>query len=145
LALAVVGLFCIPLSQGLSADENTANPWANWDSDRWSRLLIGPEQIACYCCFLWAGLIVLSRYLELRRQRRALALRLLPTGEGVRILHEDPRPLLRRLEQLTARSGPLILGNMIRLALGKYAVSRSSRDISETVRDQAEISLSRLV
>jgi biopolymer transport protein ExbB/TolQ len=41
--------------------------------------------------------------------------------------------------------GPYILANLIRLALGKYAVSRSSQDVSETVRTQAEIDLGRLV
>ena len=34
---------------------------------------------------------------------------------------------------------------MIRLALGKYAVSRSGRDVSETVRTQADVDLGRLV
>ncbi len=34
---------------------------------------------------------------------------------------------------------------MISLALGKYAVSRSSTDVSETVRTQAEVDLGRLV
>jgi biopolymer transport protein ExbB/TolQ len=108
-------------------------------------LLLGPEQIACYCCFTWAGFILLSRYLEVRRQRRALGLGLLPTDEGVRILPEDARPLQRKLDQLTSRGGPYILANMIRLGLSKFAVSRSSRDVSETVRMQAEVELGRLV
>ena len=34
---------------------------------------------------------------------------------------------------------------MIRLGLGKYAVSRSGRDVSETVRTQADVDLGRLV
>jgi len=34
---------------------------------------------------------------------------------------------------------------MIRLALGKYAISRSGRDVSETIRTQADIELGRLV
>ena len=34
---------------------------------------------------------------------------------------------------------------MIRLALGKYAVSRAGRDVSETVRMQADVDLGRLV
>src|SRR5439155_9953867 len=51
----------------------------------------------------------------------------------------------RKLEQITSRGGPYILANMIRLALGKYAISRSSQDVSETVRTQAEVDLGRLV
>ena len=34
---------------------------------------------------------------------------------------------------------------MIRLALSKYAVSRSGRDVAETVRTQADVDLGRLV
>jgi hypothetical protein len=144
LTVALVGLICIPLSQSLSG-QSPSSPWTNWDADRWGRLLLGPEQIACYCCFTWAGFILLSRYLELLRQRRAFGMGLLPTEEGARILPEDARPLQRKLEMTTARRGPFILGNMIRLALGKYASSRSSRDVSETVRTQAEVDQGRLV
>jgi hypothetical protein len=144
LTLAVVGLICIPLSQGLLTDD-TVNPWVNWDAERWGRLLLGPEQILCYVCFMWAALIVLSRYMEIRRQRKAFTLPLLPTEEGARILQEDARPLQRKLDQVTASFGPLILANMIRLALSKFASSRSTRDLGETVRTQAEVDQGRLV
>jgi biopolymer transport protein ExbB/TolQ len=70
---------------------------------------------------------------------------LLPTDEGVRILPEDARPLGRRVDQISSRGGPYILANMIRLALAKYAVSRSSQDVSDAVRTQAEVDLGRLV
>jgi len=114
-------------------------------SERLGRLLLGPEQIACYCCFTWAAFILGGRYREVRRQRRAFRMNLLPTDEGARILPEDARPLMRKLDQVTGRRGPYILGNMIRLALGKYAVSRQARDVGDTVRTQAEVDLGRLV
>jgi hypothetical protein len=145
LTLAFVGAVCIPLSQGLLGNEAAVNAWANWDAERWGRLLFGPEQVACYCCCMWAGLIVLSRYLELRRQRKAFHLPLLPTEEGARILYEDARPLLRKLDQATASRGPLILANMVRLALSKFASSRSSKDLADTIRTQADVDLGRLV
>src|SRR5207245_10906078 len=69
----------------------------------------------------------------------------LPTGEVVGILPEDGRPLLRKVEDVTNRRGPFILANMIRLALGKYAVSRSGQDVSETIQTQAEVDLGRFV
>ena len=119
--------------------------WSRWTPDRIARLLLGPEQIACYFCSTWAGFILLSRYLEVRRQRRAFDLDLLPTDVGVCILPEDARLLKRKVEQTAATGGPYILANMIRLALGKYAISRSGRDVSETVRMQAEVDLGRLV
>lgn len=139
LALAMVFAVCIPLRQWFSAQPEGET------AERMGRLFLGPEQIASYCCFVWAGLILLSRYWELSRQRRAFSLALLPIEEGTRILPEDARPLQRRVEQLAARGGPYILANLIRMALGKYAVSRSSRDVSETVKLQAEVDLGRLV
>jgi hypothetical protein len=139
----------IPLWQVLAGSgedrESAGGTLSTWDAERWSRLLFGPEQIACYCCFTWGGFILLSRYLEVRRQRRAFDLGFLPTDEGVRILHEDARPLQRKLEEINARRGPFILANMIRLALGKYAASRSSKEVSEAVRTQAEVDQGRLV
>jgi hypothetical protein len=144
LALALVAAVCIPLWGALAEPESGASMWSSWDSERWARLLIGPEQIASYCAFTWAGFILLSRYLEVRRQRTAFGLGLLPTEEGARILHEDARPLLRKVEQATERRGPFILGNMIRLALAKFASSRSGQEVSDTVRNQAEVDQARL-
>lgn len=143
LAIALVGAICIPLWQWSAAGEAGSNPWGNWTPERLGRLFLGPEQVGCYCCFTWAGFILLGRYWEVCRQRRAFRLGLLPTDEGVRILPEDARPLQRKLEQVT-RGAPYILGNMIRLALGKYAASRSGPDVIETVRTQAEVDQGRL-
>lgn len=144
LTLALVGIVCIPLSQGVFGDDAGASGWGSWDAQRWGRLLLGPAQFASYCCFLWACFILLSRFLELRRQRRAFHLGLLPTEEGARILIEDARPLQRKIDQMTSRHGPFILANMIRLALGKYVTSRSSHPVIETVRTQAEVDQGRL-
>jgi biopolymer transport protein ExbB/TolQ len=145
LALVLVGAICIPLWGALADSNGDIHMWANWDSERWARLLFGPEQIACYIAFTWAGFILLSRYLEVRRQRAAFGLGLLPTEEGARILHEDARPLLRKVEQLTDRRGPYVLANMIRLALAKFASSGSGPEVSDTVRTQAEVEQGRLV
>jgi hypothetical protein len=139
LSLALVGVVCLPLRQWLLVQP------AGTLAERLGRLFLGPEQIACYCCFVWGGFLLLSRYLELARQRRAFGLDLLPTDEGARILPEDARPLQRKIAQVTSRGGPYILANMIRLALGKYAVSRSGRDVSDTVRTQTEVDLGRMV
>lgn len=145
LALAVVGAACLPLRQWLLGMQTQGLEWHGWTPDRLIRLFLGPEQLACYVCFTWAGFILVSRYLEVCRQCRAFRLDLLPTEEGMRILPEDARPLQRKLEQVTAWRGPFILVNMIRMALGKFAGSRSSQDVSEIVRLQAEVDQGRLV
>lgn len=144
LTLGIVGLICFPLWQGLSSEDTALAPWMNWTPERWGRLLLGPEQIACYCCFVWAAFILASRYLEVRRQRKAFSLGLLPTEEGARILQEDARPLQRKIEHISQASGPYILANMIRSALAKFSLSRNSQDVSETVRTQAEVEQGRL-
>lgn len=143
LAVALVCAVAVPLWQW-SAGGRGGEALVPWSPERLGRLLLGPEQIACYCCFTWAGFILLGRYLEVRRQRRAFALDLLPTDDGARILPEDARPLLRKLDASTG-GAPYILANMVRLALGKYAVSRAGRDVGDTVRTQAEVDLGRLV
>ena len=143
MTIALVGLICFPLWQSLGSDDSAS--WASWSRERWARLLLGPEQIVCYCCFLWALFIFASRFLETRRQRHAFALGLLPVDEGARILQEDARPLQRKIEQITASKGPYILANIIRQALAKFALSRSSQDVASTVRTQAEVDHGRLV
>jgi hypothetical protein len=141
LALALVCAICIPLWQYTrSVDDDTG---IRWTSDRLSRLFLGPEQIACYCAFTWGAFILFSRYLEIRRQKRAFALELLPPGQC--ILVEDARDLQRRIDDKIDRKGPFILGNMLRLALGKFATSKSSRDVADIVRTQGEVDLGRLV
>jgi hypothetical protein len=144
LAIALVAALCLPV-WWWSQHGQSFDPTGKWTPQRLGRLLIGPEQCICYVFFTWAGLILLRRQGEVERQRAAFGLGLLPTEEGARILPEDARPLLRKMEPLTAQRGPLILATMIRLALGKYAISRSAPDVGEVVRTQAEVEQGRLV
>lgn len=144
LALVLVGGAAAPFWEILAGPEARADWARKWDAQRVTQLFLGPEQLACYVCFMWAVLILQSRYREVWRQRAAFRLELLPTEEGARILPEDARPLVRKVEQSTAKR-PFILANMIRLGLGKYAVSKSAPDVAEVVRNQADVELSRLI
>src|SRR5437016_2858472 len=144
LALLLVGGITIPLWQITGTGESRAELIARWTPERLAKLFLGPEQVACYVCAAWALLILQSRYREVVRQRQAFHLELLPTEEGARILPEDARPLARKVEHITARR-PFILANMIRLGLGKYAISKSAPDVAEVVRNQADVESSRLV
>jgi biopolymer transport protein ExbB/TolQ len=141
LTVTLVGMIVFPLWQAFAGE----SVWFDWPRERWAKLLLGPEQIACYCCFVWGLFIFLGRYWEARRQRGAFGLELLSTEEGTRILPEDARPLQRRIDQLTALRGPFILANMIRAGLAKLALSRSSLDVRETLKTQAEVDLGRLI
>jgi biopolymer transport protein ExbB/TolQ len=141
LLVAGVGYLCwITFRSG-----SDASSWLSWDRERWAKLLMGPEQFVCYVCFLWGCFLFASRFFEVRRQRGAFKLGLLPTEDGARILPEDSRSLQRQVDQATARHGPYILANMIRAGLAKLGLSRSSEDVRETVKTQAEVDLGRLI
>lgn len=144
LTIGLVGAICVPLWQMFPGEDGDfASPWA--DPARWGKLLLGPEQIVNYCCFMWALFIISSRFWEVRRQRQAFALDLLPSEEGSRILQEDAWPLQRKIDQLASVKGPFILSHMIHVALGKFAVSRNSQEVAEAIKAQAEIDHARLV
>ena len=143
LTIGLVGAICIPLWQ---LQESTDTGASIWTPHRWGQLLLGgPEQVLNYCCFLWGVFILVTRFWEVRRQRRAFQLDLLPLEEGARILQEDAWPLQRKIDQIASAKGPFILTQMIRVALGKFALSRSSQEVGETVKAQAELDNSRLV
>lgn len=144
LALLVVGGVTVPLWQIASPAENSPEYWARWTPERIAKLLLGPEQIACYLCFVWAGFMLLNRYREVLRQRFAFGLELLPTDEGSRILPEDARPLSRKLDAVT-RQRPYILAKMVQMALTKFAVGRKAADVGEVIRNQADVEQNRLV
>lgn len=146
LAVVIVGGVCVPLWawSGDADAEGRGEFWEQWDRDRVGRLLLGPEQVGCYLCFTWAGLILYQRQREVSRQRRAFRIDLLPTEEGARILPEDARPYSRKVDQASEQYGPFVLTNMLRMALNKYAVSRSAADVSEVVRTQTEVEQNRL-
>ena len=74
----------------------------------------------------------------------AFELELLPTEEGARILPDDARPLVRKINA-TIRQRPFILAKMISLALSKFAISRKAPDVGEVVRNQAEVEQNRFV
>jgi len=141
LAIALVGAVCFPLWSLLAPPSASGGVLT---AERVGRMVLGPEQIACYACFVWACLILALRYREVKRQQSALGLDLLPSDESLRILPEDARPLERRVQQLTEKGGPYLLAKMIRLALNKFAISRSPQDASETVRSQADVELGRM-
>src|SRR5262249_62194673 len=104
---------------------------ARWTSERLARLLLGPEQIACYAAFTWASFILFNRYREVRRQRRAFDLELLPPGQC--ILVDDAWDLQRRIDDRVGKNGPFLLAGVVRLALSKFATRRFGRDVSNVV------------
>ena len=141
LAVALVGAVCIPLWQSTVASEQSASLFT---SERLGRLLLGPEQIACYAAFTWAGFILASRHLELRRQRRSFGLELLPVEEDARILPEDARLWQRRINRLSSGSAPYLLSQLLEAALSKFAITRSAQEAGDVIQAQTDVELGRL-
>lgn len=144
LAVLIVGGVTVPLWQLTGGGETREQLAARWTPERLAQLFLGPEQVGCYVCAAWGALILQSRWREVWRQRRAFGFDLVPTDEGARILPEDARPLARKAEHRTG-GRPYVLANMIRLGLGKYAISKSAPDVAEVVRTQADVEAARLV
>ncbi len=144
-AVVVVGVIVVPLWQLTQSAESQQQFFEKWKPDRIGKLFLGVPQVVCYLACTWAGLILIRRYFEVLRQSAAFGYELLPTDEGARILPEDARPLVRKVDQVILRRGPSILANMIRLGLSKYAISRSGPDVAEVVRTQADIEQARQV
>ena len=64
LALVIVFGITVPLWQLSGTAESRDEFFTRWTPTRLSKLFLGPEQIACYICFVWAALILQSRYRE---------------------------------------------------------------------------------
>lgn len=141
LALLLVGTWMFPMWQWTQSQELAGKPVG-----RLARLLIGPEQGVCYFFFIWAFLILMTRRSELVRQRRALNQELLPADEDFRLLPEDARLWQRRLSHSARPSGyPTLVGHILELALGKFAISKSPQEVAHTVRESCELAQNRLV
>ena len=59
-ALVVVAAVAAPFWDVLTGAK-AREDWRKWDEARIKRLFIGPEQLLCYVCAVWAALILQSR------------------------------------------------------------------------------------
>jgi hypothetical protein len=141
MAAAVVAALGVPAWQWASAHDAT-DPLIR----RLSRLLLGPEQFLCYFCFLWAVFILWTRWWEIGRQRRPFQQELLPPEEDYRVLPEDARLWQRRIQRQTLSGGqPTLLGQLLDLALGRFASSRHPAEVASAVREASDLAQNRLV
>ena len=92
-SLLVVGGICVPIYRWTQTAGPPLDSEGKWTPQRLGRLLFGPEQIACYCFFTWASLILGRRALEVARQRTAFQLDLLPTDDADRGSYWDATAL----------------------------------------------------
>ncbi len=141
LAVAIVAAIGVPLWQWSISHEQS-----DLVVRRLSRLLLGPEQIICYGFFLWALFILWTRWWELGRQRRPFQLELLPPEEDYRLLPEDARLWQRRIQRQTRAGGhATLLGQLLDVALGRFATSRQPQEVAAAVRESCELAQNRLV
>lgn len=141
LAVAIVAALGVPAWQWTSAHDH-ADPLVR----RLARLLLGPEQFLCYGCFIWGLFILWTRWWELGRQRRPFQLELLPPEDDYRLLPEDARLWQRRIKRQTQVGGnPTLLGQLLDVALGRFASSRQPQEVAMAVREASELAQNRLV
>ncbi len=141
LAVAIVASLAVPAWQWSITHDATDSTIR-----RMSRLLLGPEQFLCYGCFVWAIFILWTRWWEMGRQRRPFQQELLPPEEDYRLLPEDARLWQRRIQRQTLSSGqPTLLGQLLDLALGRFASSRHPAEVATAVREAADLAQNRLV
>ncbi|HMP59623.1 MAG TPA: MotA/TolQ/ExbB proton channel family protein [Gemmatales bacterium] len=141
LAVAAVAAVSLPLWQ-VAPTTPTASVW--FGTERLTRLLLGPEQLLCYGCFIWAGLILLVRRRESVRQERALGLDLLPDDPTWRILPADAPMMQRKIERLAEPYGPLVLVDWLSAALRLFGRNRSVMEIDAHVNTLADLEMGRL-
>lgn len=141
LAAALVAALGVPAWQWASTHDAT-DPILR----RMSRLLLGPEQFLCYFFFVWAIFILWTRWWEIGRQRRPFQLELLPPEDDYRLLPEDARLWQRRIQRQTQSGGhPTLLGQLLDLALGRFASSRHPAEVATAVREASDLAQNRLV
>src|SRR4051812_15447733 len=58
LALLIVGGAVAPVWKLLAGPDSREDLAAKWTPERLTRLFIGPEQVLCYVCAVWTGLIL---------------------------------------------------------------------------------------
>lgn len=141
LALGVVAALGMPAWQWSVAHDST-DPLIR----RLTRLIFGPEQFLCYFCFVWALFILWTRWWEIGRQRRPFQIELLPPEDDYRLLPEDARLWQRRIQRQTQSGGhPTLLGQLLDIALGRFASSRSPTEVATAVREASDLAQNRLV
>ena len=103
-----------------------------------------PEQQATIIVCIWAMLLSVLRFRELKYQREMLSAGYLKREQGAVILPTDAREYLRTLEQLPPRQRDAVLPRVLAAALKRFGATGNVQDASQTVHNACESEHNRL-
>lgn len=103
-----------------------------------------PEQQATIIVCIWAMLLSVMRFRELKYQREMLSVGYLKREQGAVILPSDAREYLRTLEQLPPRERDSVLPRVLAAALKRFGATSNVQDASQTVHNVCESEHNRL-
>jgi biopolymer transport protein ExbB/TolQ len=103
-----------------------------------------PEQEATIIVSIWAMILAVMRFRELRAQRELLSAGYLRKEGGVVILPSDAREYLRTFEQLPPAQRDSVLPRVLAAALKRFGATGNVQDASQTVHNVCESENNRL-
>lgn len=103
-----------------------------------------PEQEATIIVSIWAMLLAIMRFRELKAQRALLGAGYLRKEGGVVILPSDAREYLRTFEQLPPLQRDSVLPRVLAAALKRFGATGNVQDASQTVHNSCESENNRL-
>ena len=103
-----------------------------------------PEQQATIIACIWAMLLSVLRFRELKYQREMLSAGYLKREQGAVILPSDAREYQRMLEQLPPRQRDAVLPRVLSAALKRFGATGNVQDASQTVHNACESEHNRL-
>jgi len=103
-----------------------------------------PEQEATICVAIWAVVLSVLRFRELKVQRELLNEGYLKQAPGVVILPSDAREYLRTFEQLPPAKRDAVLPRVLAAALKRFSATGNVQDASQTVHNVCESESTRL-
>lgn len=103
-----------------------------------------PEQEATIIVAIWATILSVMRFRELRAQRALLSAGYMKQAPGVVILPSDAREYLRTFEQLPPAKRDSVLPRVLAAALKRFSATGNVQDASQTVHNVCESENNRL-
>lgn len=103
-----------------------------------------PEQQTTIIITIWAMLLAVMRFRELKAQRELLGAGYLRKEAGTVILPTDAREYLRTFEQLPQQERDSVLPRVLAAALKRFGATSNVQDASQTVHNTCESEHNRL-
>ena len=103
-----------------------------------------PEQEATIIVSIWAVILAVLRFREIKAQRMLLTAGYLKREGGTVILPSDAREYLRTFEQLPAAQQNLVLPRVLTAALKRFGATGNVQDASQMVHNVCESENNRL-